>query len=690
MVFFERALPALSALISLAFFGSSLLAGPPSHGLLHIVAFMAPMALSFVSRHLSLCLFLALLPVFGNRPGSQQAYLLLLASCGLSLGLFLRALFETDRSFQRGQKDRPLFLTLAAAWTALSVLSLSGLPLDRYFLHLKSSIPGLADLSAHAWEFFRITHSTEETFQYSLLSVIWTVLAFGLLLAIRKEILSRRRRAVHYCLSVFTGLIIALAAGLLDYYHLIDLHALRELDPVVNPYDIQFRLQSFFGHSGWFAEYLTLCIPFVICLLLLPLQFCLRVFLIILVLLVGEFTLILTFQRGGWVSYPLTLFAIWAAIYVTRRIEKGERSFLGAFKNSLLKVAVSLPLTVLLSLGTIWLVAHANLFPEGLDLRISRYWERFQDIQKASDRTDFMRAGALIGSLNPFLGGGSESFALQYRKEFLEPDGRFSGRITLPLHGSAHNVYFQTFAGKGAAGVALLMLLLLVLAYQPLKAALSSEKYPLSEKVVFLILSSVGIAFLIYGNVQEVFYIQSLQFLFFATLGLASGLLDSDLALKRRTSILLWSFLALAFCGQIGWRLASGAINEWRETLAGPYGCSASETGPDGQTFSWCGVRARIALPVSKRQDGKSHVNFSLVTGPNRRSATVQIRDKEALLAERNLRANSSQDFSLDVQADSGQFLLDLSTASYFIPARDLPESSDSRTLAYRLYIKEN
>ena len=188
------------------------------------------------------------------------------------------------------------------------------------------------------------------------------------------------------------GLAITLTAGLLDYYGAVDLRWLRRLDPVVNPGDIQFRLQSFFAHSGWLAEYVTLCAPYTLVILTLRVRFFARAAAIIALLLAGEIVLILSFQRGGWISYPLTLFAVWAAIYVTRRIESGETQILSAFRRSLWKVLVSLPLTVALSLTTLWALQRAGWFQSAAGFDLRSYVARAKEITRASDRSDFIRA----------------------------------------------------------------------------------------------------------------------------------------------------------------------------------------------------------------------------------------------------------------------------------------------------------
>lgn len=686
----------IGSLAALGVIAAALLAEPTAA--LTWLSLSLALLLPLLNLPAALSLFLLLLPLFGNRPGSKAAQHLLLLSSALQIGLALSLLRQKNRRCLAYFPKENSIIFFCYIFLLVAILSLSGLPLSEYYYSLRSAIPAWRDFSALVYRFYALTTSSEETIDYSFLSVIWTAFSVNICLLLYLSARENARCLLHYGAMILGGLVLALAAGLADYYQIIDLRFWRPLDPIVNPNDVQFRLQSFFGHSGWFAEYVTLAIPYSMLVLLLPLKFACRLTLLLALLLLGEFALILTFQRGGWISYPLTLFAVWSAVYIAYRMERGERDFVKAFQESLLKIGFSLPLTLALSFSLLYTLNHYQLLPYGSEFKIERYWQRLKEIQRTADRSDFVRAAYRLGLLNPFLGGGSESFAFHFEREFNTPSGRFFGQLNLPLHGSAHNVYAQTFAGKGLAGLTILMLLVIGTAYSCLRHTFHNPALPFSNKVFLLIGASFAAAFLIYGNVQEVFYIQSLQYLFFASLALVAaaggGWKISD---KERLS--MFYFLAVMLALSMLWKMNDGAITLPPTT----YGCYAPEADQNGRTFRWCGVRARQLFRVAETPlqetdtngEKSKIVSLNIKTGLNRygnQPVTIQVRLKGQKIFEAPITALHEHHFEIHIpkelerHCEAGEIMLDLATASYFIPLRDTPPARDMRALSYMLY----
>ena len=538
---------------------------------------------------------------------------------------------------------------------------------------------------------------------YPYLSVLLTVqaAAFGLQLVALGQRKGRGFFPLQLGAAILGGLLLAVFGGLLDYYGALDLTQLRALDPTANPGGVQFRLQSFFGHSGWFAEYLTLAVPFVLVLLALPFGYGVRVALVLAVLLLGEWALILTFQRGGWVSYPVTLAAVWGSIYVGRKLERGEHDVLMALRSSLLKVAISLPLTVAFSFLLIFGLTRLGLSSPTAAAGLSSYVERFQDIQKASDRTDFMRAGWLIGTHHPFLGAGSESFCSAFEEDFVSPEGRFAGLLNLPLHGSAHNVYFQTFAGKGVGGVTLLLLILLQLLIPTARAVVRDAERTFPQRLVLLCGFCFAAAFLVYGMVQEIFYVQSLQILFFAVLS-AVALVPTErgpLTPRQLRQLTLW--IGALFVGHLLWE---SRVLDFASAprLPHSYGCSGEERDDDGQPFRWCSTAAGQALPV-EWEDGQRVIKVEVRIEPepfNPYGTTLQLRsgsDELAKVALLKFATTETLTFVLPekmvdriVTDGSGRerIFITLRSDAWFIPQLNNPEIHDLRLLSYRLYLR--
>ncbi|RIL09807.1 MAG: hypothetical protein DCC75_05735 [Proteobacteria bacterium] len=665
-------------IVALVIFISELICG--ARYWVTIGAMAAGVAAFYAPRQI-FCLFLAALPIFGNRPGSDQTFSLLLVSLGLHLGVSASRRRASGRDDSGSEARRiPCLLFLCSFYLLVSLGSLCGLPLKRLLLESWAAVPAVRDLSAISWQLHSILVSTEELLWYSPLSVLWTALSLSLAIMFYHYARASSAWTLRFCQAVLSGLLLSLAAGLLDYYGLIDLRFLRGLDPVVNPGEVQFRLQSFFGHSGWFAEYLTLTIPFVLVCLLLPYTFLSRAAIMLLILLAGEFVLLLTFQRGGWLSYPLTLFVVWSAIYVIRKHELGESDVFKVFKSSLLKILISMPLTVVASLALIVLFKKLSIIPgnTGFDT----YVDRFADIAKTSDRTQFMRAGYLLGKIQPLLGNGSESFAYQYRRHFRAPGAIYHGEIELPLHGSAHNVYLQTFSGKGVIGLITLLALLLLTIREGIRTSLSPLAVSMPARVSGAIGASFACAFLIYGNVQEIFYVQPLQFLFFFAIALTASQSAAPFYPDRTVRHAAMLLLATALVMQL-WMKPEIASDP-----AETYGCYGDyET---AQRPVWCKPRARIRLPVHI-VDGKPRAAFRFRMGESEfppDGVTFQVYERGKLVAEQAVSANREYELTIDLNAGHANrdVLLDIRTASYFIPARDTKRRSrDMRILSYQL-----
>lgn len=113
----------------------------------------------------------------------------------------------------------------------------------------------------------------------------------------------------------------------------------------------------------------------------------------------------------------------------------------------------------------------------------------------------------------------------------------------------------QIFAGKGLAGLLSLLLILAVVLWAGIRVPFRPE-VPHTHKLLLLTGAAFGFAFLIYGNVQEVFYVQSLQYLFFAVVFLVASIMGSSIVItERKRKLFLISFLCL-FIGHMVWEYA--------------------------------------------------------------------------------------------------------------------------------------
>ncbi len=157
---------------------------------------------------------------------------------------------------------------------------------------------------------------------------------------------------------------------------------------------------------------------------------------------------------------------------------------------------------------------------------MDRFAARARTITQVSDRQAHVTAGLRLGALLPILGGGSESFAMRYEQQYLRAGGAFYARGYSPLlnmYGSAHNVFAQTFAGKGAVGLIALVLVVLTSLAAAVRTLRRPDAPPRTRVVAMIALGMIA-AFAIYGQVQEVFYVAPLQLTVFAACGLAAAL----------------------------------------------------------------------------------------------------------------------------------------------------------------------
>ena len=334
----------------------------------------------------------------------------------------------------------------------------------------------------------------------------------------------------------------ALAVGILNFYGLLDLRPLRALDPVVN-FSGQQRLQATFGHSGWFAEYVVMSMAWLGTVLIAFRRVRLGIALVIALLIVAQFGLILTYQRGGWTRARvpaaddlavdfLHLFKPFSAQSSSQY--SGQPAFRDLVRRSLPKVALAVPLTIGIALVVFLAVASLGWFGAEWRLGASSYAERFGSLFDTSNRSMYLSTGLKLGRLHPVLGAGSESFAYTYWSEYLRPGGAFYGQgDPLPvLYGSAHNIYLQTLTGKGLVGLALLLSLMGYVVIGGIRILLRQADLP--KPIVLILLATIGstLGVACYGVVQEVFYIQSIQYVVFATFGIAGSLAEPWLHLR--------------------------------------------------------------------------------------------------------------------------------------------------------------
>ena len=551
---------------------------------------------------------LAIAPILGNRPTTPQ-FLWLAWLTAAAVPAWLARLLHRDRAAALAIVTAPVGLAVLA-YAAFSVLSLSSLP-----WYAPGDLLEAAAGEGTSAQLRALLGADVVATIYPVLTVVLTlhaaVAALTIAVAIRARAtaanldsadlgppdLAREARLVTAALAA--GLMVTVCAGFLERAGFLDLRGLRAFDPFTNPSGAQ-RLQSTFGHAGWFAEYLCFTTPALLVLFFWPedprvrarrATRLARLGVLAAMLAAILAAIVLSYQRGGWLTWLVVGTGVaTAALRLT--VVEGQRRV--AWGGARFLAAIALGVVVALGLGL------AVIRLAGGPGATERFAARARTLTQVSDRQIHVGAGLRLGALLPVLGGGSESFALRYREEYLLAGGEYYARGHDPLvgmYGSAHNVFAQTFAGKGAAGVAALLAILLTAARAAWQA-LRTSRLGSDRRVVAAIVLGMLAAFTIYGQVQEVFYVPALQLTVFGAFGLAAGLAAGTARTDRLgplaglLAVVLAAHLVQAYV--VPGRLA----DDYRDHAVSQAGArlSAPELGPDGDYFQWTGPLAVLSV----------------------------------------------------------------------------------------------
>jgi hypothetical protein len=562
---------------------------------------LAVAVLAWARPVLAAAALLALAPICGNRP-TTGPFLALVTLTAWAVPGWLARLAWRDRAAALEALGTRVGAALCAYGFA-SLLSLSSLP-----LYAPASIVGAtAGTGALSQMPAALAAADVVAPIYPVLTVVLTLhaLVAALVVAVGARRDAERSLGVDAATLVVTavaaGLVLTLGAAALDRLAVIDLRDLRSFDPFTNPSGAA-RLQSTFGHAGWLAEYLCLATPAVLAPWLWPGGATVagggRVWRVVtagLMLAAALVAIVLSYQRGGWITWAVVASGLAAAIGRLVAIDRGRPA--PPMRRLMPWTAGALLLSIVAGLAVVRVA--------GGDAAWARFAARARTIAQVSDRQAHVTAGLRLGGLLPILGGGSESFAWRYRQEYLLAGGEFYARGRSPLlemYGSAHNVFAQTFAGKGAAGLAALLLVVAAAAGAAI-AALRDRGAPPRRHVLAAVVLGMLAAFVLYGQVQEIFYVAALQLTVFAGWGLAAGLdapaADPGGGARRLSAVafVLTGVLAAHLVHGYVWpgRLAEG-YRDYRISEAGAR-LSAPERGEDGEYFQWTGARAVVSVP---------------------------------------------------------------------------------------------
>lgn len=415
-------------------------------------------------------------------------------------------------------------------------------------------------------DFFKtMVQATPESTLYPLASVNRLLLFFVFIHQLSRHC-DRDRLYKLFFTGLVVGAVSAAFLGILNHYSLISLDWFR--DPVTGGR----RLQSVFGNPGWFAEYLSISIPFILIGFLNQKVNNITKLLLFGVLIVCEVAILLTYSRTGWLIYPLVLVSCWFVFYLSKRVEAGTLTW-GAVGKTTLKVIVSVPLTILISYFLVTGLAQKK--ESGTTTMLQ---QRLSKISNPAAREKIWQESMAIGREAPVFGMGYESYKHQVLTLAAIPESQYSRerQIKQINYDTPHSLYVQLFISNGVVGLCLWLFIvsyaILLLCYD-----LKAEKRYFNIAVLLSI-----IAFHQYGLAQSMQYISVIWFLIFLSFGYTMTL--SEEVLPRGVKKFEKLFILL-----LGVLTVTGAVvysaNFESRLLAKKYGVRVYARDQDANTF---------------------------------------------------------------------------------------------------------
>ena len=456
-----------------------------------------------------------------------------------------------------GRLNREL-VALVLCYIGLSVFSLMLLPVghivkDFSLFGLKSS-------------FLQMASTTPNTCLYPLAGINRLILYFVFALEVSKG-KEARELFKWIFVGIFVGGVFCAFVGLLDYYGII---SLKWYSWTVTGY----ALSSTFLNRSWLAEFILMMAPFVLIGFMSKIKGVWWKILLLGSLVVCEIALILAGARGGWVSYPLILFICWLFFYFS---EEGRLDSFHFRWKSVIKVAVSVPITIIISFLLIFQVfmplSDYLRTQEGVKSlsRSSKSTSQYIKRQTAriiepSGRVRAWTQGIDVGREKLFFGMGYESFCwhanilsgIPESYYTINKDNKHKRVLDTP-----HNIFFQLFVSGGVAGV-ILWVLIIGYCLMILVVDLVKNKRLLNVPVIISIIS-----FHLYGIFQSMQYIPMIWMFIFLNLGYAMTIDKNVLPdrVKRLTGVVVKVMIFLVLIGGVAYFTDRGS-----QGLAEKYG----------------------------------------------------------------------------------------------------------------------
>ena len=540
---------------------------------------------------LALGFLLATLPLFAHRAPSPWRLHFVLLVLFFELAYLCR-LRKPWKGAVEAVRGNPILL-LGALYVAASLLSLSSLTpfaLIEKHIYLLRILP-LDALPNHLATTLSLPERSRE---YAALSALLTLQAFVFCLIVWREMTRDPGAGVRFAIALLAGVLVWSAIGLVEFFGGPRLGGLRGVYAAEFMEDSAPRLQSVSGNPGWFAQCLVFALPYVGVVLAGESARRLRVALAGFGVVLIQFVLLLTFQRGAWLASTIELGCL-AAVFPSL-VRRGPGRTAVPILSVVIRTGALIAVVVAIVTSLLYVSARTGRHPGG-KVALTMYAERLHALTSSPQREPYARAAFEIGKLYPVLGGGSESFGFRYAQQYLLPTGRFFDVEPKIDPTSAHSVYLQTFAGKGIVGLTLLVAMCACALWACGRVLRSHERENRARRL-FASMGGVSVVgFLAYGVVQEVFYVHTLQVLLFFSLGVVAAATQGVLTWPVSVRRALWILLAALFLIHLGYEHVYPGPARLVRSLVVQQGLYEQERDETGLLFQWTSSRAVLPVP---------------------------------------------------------------------------------------------
>lgn len=558
---------------------------------------------------------------------------------------------------------------LAFVWVCLTSLIL--VPASYYsdLLHVVYVIPVVDIISkaTSASPFFSFQNALRLV-EFSLF--IWGVIRAG----------DSRKSFRLLGIGLVYGAIVATIVGILNYYRLIQL------------YDtLPSRLQSTFGHPGWYAEYVTVSIPYIL-FGFLKKWGRLWKFSLFAVLIICEVGLILAQARAGWIAYPATLLTCWLVFYLFTGESRPNT------RKLITRTIISVPITIAISVSTLYgidtvMSHHGSTEGRAVDARISA---RAKKIAQVSERFPQWRDGLAVAAEAPITGLGYGSY--RWQSDILQTiKGSTLSEVNadhkkINVLPTPHNLYLSWIDEIGVVGL-VIWLTAIFMAVMLLILDMVRNRH--LENIAFLL--SI-ISFHIYAFAQSMDYIPVVWFLIFIPLGYALTISTDVLrpVEKRWFDIARYLVVGLALVQSGQYLLNAGSVKlreryhlaSWmprrtnRVNRFTQLGFAEQEKWPQ-MKIRWIGRNAILKTDKTGVLKFRAAINYPHISKANPVDLYIYVDGRY----QSHHRYTSRGIYSFKVVGEPGVSpdTILFRTSRYFIPADSNKKSHDHRRLAIAL-----